>query len=108
MTPQQQTLGHYRELAEAYDLMLEAALDGDWDSVLATEQGCRARLAALRELGEVALDADAARQKFALIQRLLDCDASIRALAGPWMGRLQDLLGDASRAQRATAAYKAA
>jgi flagellar protein FliT len=99
------TLAHYRELAEAYGGMLEAARRGDWDAVTAAELGCRARIEKLRALGEVPLDAAANQQKFALLQRLLADDAEIRDLALPWMRRLEDLIAGAGQARRVALRY---
>jgi len=108
VNPQELTLGHYRALAESYAGMLEAARRGDWDAVTAAETGCRARIEELRALGDVALDAAAARRKFALLQRLLAADAEIRDLALPWMRKLEDLIAGAGNARRVALRYSSA
>ena len=108
MDAQARVLGSYQELADAYAGMLAAARSGDWDAVAAAELGCRPRLAALRALGEVALDLEAGKRKFALIQRLLAADAEIRDLAQPWMRRLEDLMSGARNTRRVSARYGSA
>lgn len=108
MSPQAQALGHYGALEGAYAEMLEAARRGDWDAAAEAERACRPCVEALRALGEVPLDAAGRRLRFARLQRLLAADAAIRALAGPWMGRLQELLGDAGRARRLRQSYGSA
>ena len=105
MSPQATLLRRYRELANAYTGMLTAAQQGDWNAVSAAELGCRARIEDLRAQGEVPLDAEATKQKFTLLQRLLADDAEIRDLALPWMRRLEDLLAGAGNARRLSARY---
>jgi len=101
-------LDHYQALADAYAAMRAAAQRADWDAVAAGELGCRPRIEALRALGDVPLDEDARRRKFALIQRMLADDAAIRDLAQPWMRRLEDLMGGSRNARRLGASYGSA
>ena len=105
MDSQAQALGHYRALEDAYGAIVAAVRRGDWDAAVEAERACRPRVEALRALGEAALDADGARLRLAQLQRLLAADAVIRTLTGPRMGSLQDLLGNAGRAQRLRRSY---
>lgn len=98
-------LSLYETLSGLSTCMLAAARAGDWDAVIAAEEGCRAVIGKLRVLGAEPLAPAAGAAKRAILKKLLAEDREIRDLAQPWMRRLEAEMGTAGNARRLDASY---
>ena len=94
-------LHYYEAIERASAEMLNAARDGKWDEVLKLEGACVLLISQLKHAAqrpedqhkaEPPLDADAAKVKSRIMQRILVNDAEIRHLAEPWLQDLDDTL----------------
>ena len=86
-------LNYYEAIEQASQDMLEAARVGNWDHVVKLEGACALLISQLkRNAAEKQLDADEARLKSRIMQRILVNDAEIRQLAEPWLEDLDNLL----------------
>ena len=84
-----QLLSYYEAIERASADMLEAARVGNWDEVVKLEGACVLLISQLKNAARASsLDADTAKAKSRIMQRILVNDAEIRHLAEPW---LQDL-----------------
>ena len=84
-------LDYYEAIERASADMLQAAKAGNWDEVVKLEGACVLLISQLKHAARQApLDAEAAKAKSRIMQRILINDAEIRTLAEPW---LQDLDG---------------
>ncbi len=86
-------LSYYEAIEQASADMLNAAKAGDWDQVVKLEGACVLLISQLKHAARQApLDAEAAKAKSRIMQRILINDAEIRHLAEPWLQDLDDLL----------------
>jgi flagellar protein FliT len=86
-------LSYYEAIEQASADMLNAAKAGDWDQVVKLECACVLLISQLKHAARQApLDAEAAKAKSRIMQRILINDAEIRHLAEPWLQELDDLL----------------
>ncbi|MBT9489443.1 MAG: flagellar protein FliT [Rubrivivax sp.] len=86
-------LSYYEAIEQASADMLNAAKAGDWDQVVKLEGACVLLISQLKHAARQApLDADAAKAKSRIMQRILINDAEIRHLAEPWLAELDDML----------------
>ena len=82
-------MNYYEAIERASADMLSAARSGNWDQVVKLEGACVLLISQLKNAARhAALDADTAKAKSRIMQRILVNDAEIRHLAEPW---LQDL-----------------
>ena len=78
--------------------MLQAARDGDWDSVVRLEGACAVLISQLKHAAsQRALRPEEARLKTRIMKRILENDAKIRNLAEPWLEDLDRLLAGSPR-----------
>ena len=88
-----QLLSYYEAIEQASADMLTAAKAGDWDQVVKLEGACVLLISQLKHAARNApLDADAAKTKSRIMQRILVNDAEIRHLAEPWLQELDDMM----------------
>jgi flagellar protein FliT len=88
-----QLLSFYEAIEQASADMLTAAKAGNWDEVVKLEGACVLLISQLKHAARsCALDADAAKTKSRIMQRILVNDAEIRHLAEPWLQDLDDTL----------------
>ena len=88
-----QLLSYYEAIEKASIDMLNAAKSGNWDEVVKLEGACVVLISQLKHAArQGALDADAAKTKSRIMQRILLNDAEIRHLAEPWLQDLDDTL----------------
>jgi flagellar protein FliT len=88
-----QLLSYYEAIEQASADMLSAAKAGDWDQVVKLEGACVLLISQLKHAArQVPLDAEAAKTKSRIMQRILINDAEIRHLAEPWLQDLDSLL----------------
>ncbi len=86
-------LSYYEAIEQASADMLDAAKAGDWDQVVKLEGACVLLISQLKHAARNApLDAESAKAKSRIMQRILINDAEIRHLAEPWLQELDDLL----------------
>lgn len=86
-------LTYYKAIEQASADMVAAARAGDWDQVVKLEGACVLLISQLRTAAQSAqLDAEAARAKSRIMQRILVNDAEIRHLAEPWLQDLDNLM----------------
>ncbi len=88
-----QLLSYYEAIEQASADMLAAAKAGNWDEVVKLEGACVLLISQLKHAARTsAMDAEAARTKSRIMQRILVNDAEIRHLAEPWLQDLDDTL----------------
>ena len=88
-----QLLSYYEAIEQASADMLAAAKSGNWDEVVKLEGACVLLISQLKHAARTTtLDAEAARAKSRIMQRILVNDAEIRHLAEPWLQDLDDTL----------------
>jgi flagellar protein FliT len=88
-----QLLSYYEAIEQASVDMLSAAKAGNWDEVVRLEGACVLLISQLKHAARAQpLDADAAKAKSRIMQRILVNDAEIRHLAEPWLQDLDDTL----------------
>lgn len=86
-------LSYYEAIEQASADMLSAAKAGDWDQVVKLEGACVLLISQLKHAARNApLDADAAKAKSRIMQRILINDAEIRHLAEPWLQELDEMM----------------
>jgi len=100
-----QILAAYRSISQLTGCMADAARGRDWDKLIDLEQRCGALVQTLKSAEPAALALDMQQQKIRLIRKILADDAEVRGLTEPWMGRLQVLLGGATREHSVHKAY---
>jgi flagellar protein FliT len=86
-------LDYYEAIERASADMLSAAKAGNWDEVVKLEGACVLLISQLKHAArQTPLDADAAKTKSRIMQRILINDAEIRTLAEPWLNDLDGML----------------
>lgn len=86
-------LKYYEAIEQASADMLSAAKAGNWDEVVKLEGACVLLISQLKHAArEASMDAEAAKTKSRIMQRILINDAEIRHLAEPWLQDLDDTL----------------
>lgn len=86
-------LSYYEAIEQASADMLAAAKAGDWDQVVKLEGACVLLISQLKHAARQApLDAEAAKVKSRIMQRILVNDAEIRHLAEPWLQDLDEMM----------------
>ena len=86
-------MNYYEAIERASADMLSAARCGNWDQVVKLEGACVLLISQLKNAARhAALDAEAAKAKSRIMQRILVNDAEIRHLAEPWLLDLEDRL----------------
>ena len=98
------TLGYYESIGYVSRLMLDAARQGNWETIIDAERCCAGLIARLKSGNADAepLDAPSRRRKFEILKSVLAHDAEIRALT---QSRMREIEGDlrSARAARAVA-----
>lgn len=89
-----QLLDHYEQIAQASQLMLDAARNSDWDEVARQEERCRALVASLKaaSVASPLLRPQDNRRRMELLRRMLAADAEIRGRSEPWLRQLEQLI----------------
>lgn len=101
-------LAHYESLAQLMDAMHQSALQGDWVSLSTLEARSQEHINTLMSAPSIALDAADQQHKLSLIQRILQQDARIRALAEPQLEKLGEQLHATGIKRKSTLAYQRA
>ena len=96
----------YEDMSSLSTQMVEATRSQDWGRLVDLERQVAALRSTLAEEEDSgALSAAELERKRALIQHILDDDAEIRRHTEPWMEKLRQFLGDASRRRQVERAY---
>ena len=91
-------MNYYEAIERASADMLSAARCGNWDQVVKLEGACVLLISQLKHAARNdALDAEAAKAKSRIMQRILINDAEIRHLAEPWLGDIDELIAGQRR-----------
>ena len=101
-------LDYYEEVRETSLLMLQAARDSDWETLVIRERQCAAVIGRLQAFGDDAklLDEQAKKRAHAIICAILAHDAQIRELTQPWLRQLESHMGASRLSRRVAAAYQ--
>lgn len=87
-------LDFYEAIEAASQDMLEAARNGDWDTVVRLEGACALLIAQLKHAAHSqVLASEEVTIKSRIMQRILRNDAEIRHLAEPWIHDLSRMTG---------------
>ena len=109
-------LAIYEQMSVLSDRMVAAAVDNDWDRLVADERAMAALREQLRATEEkvgagvtarAVDDARDAERELILIRKLLDDAAEIRRHVEPWMTHVGELLGNRQRRRDLARAYAA-
>jgi len=88
-----QLIQYYKAIEQASADMLSAARVGDWDQVVKPEGACVLLISQLKNAARhTSLDADLAKAKSRIMQRILVNDAEIRHLAEPWLAEIDQMM----------------
>jgi flagellar protein FliT len=86
-------LNYYQAIERASADMLEAARSGDWDQVVKLEGACVLLISQLKHAAQSReLEAEEAKSKSRIMQRILLNDAEIRYLSEPWLEDLDRMM----------------
>jgi flagellar protein FliT len=86
-------MNYYEAIERASADMLVAARQGDWDQVVKLEGACAVLISQLKHAArDQSLQAEEARTKSRIMQRILLNDAEIRHLAEPWLEDLDHMM----------------
>lgn len=89
-------LNYYEAIERASQDMLEAARNGDWDTVVKLEGACALLISQLKNAAaDQKLAAEERQLKSRIMQRILVNDAEMRVLAEPWLEGLERMMGGA-------------
>jgi flagellar protein FliT len=90
---QAELMTYYEAIERASVDMLCAARSGDWNQVVKLEGACVLLISQLKHAARTAaLDADTAKAKSRIMQRILVNDAEIRHLAEPWLADIDSMM----------------
>jgi flagellar protein FliT len=96
----------YEGLARTTGHMLDAALDGRWDDLVALERQCAQLIETMSALEtEDPLPQGLRQRKAAMIRKVLADDAAIRNITEPWLQQLGSMLGANRHSQRLLRTY---
>lgn len=85
-----QAIANYASLSVLTGQMREAAVQGEWDTLIGIEHQCSRLVSAMKQVdAETELDAAEYQLKLQLIAKILADDAEIRSRTQAWMGQLQ-------------------
>ena len=108
MDTQDSILGYYESIAYVSRLMLDAARQGNWDTILDAERCCAGLITRLRAqtAGAGTLDAEARRRKYEIIRSVLADDAEIRSLTQSRLREIEDEMRSARVARAVATTYQ--
>lgn len=109
MERQAMILDYYEQVRDTSTLMLQAARESDWDSLVDRERQCAAIIGRLQAFGgddANLLDAQGRKRAHEIIRTILRNDAEIRDLTQPWLRQLEAHLGTSRLGRKVAAAYR--
>lgn len=106
LTPENEMLQCYEQIAPLSGRMLELARDGDWNGLVQLGEQLRQQVDRLREIHvEAPLEPSQLARKHDLLSQILADDAAIRDIVTPQLAKLSVLLGNMHRQQHLNHAY---
>jgi flagellar protein FliT len=85
-----QVIANYQSLSVLTGQMREAAVQGEWETLIGIEHQCSEVVTTMKQLdAQVTLDEAEHQLKLQLITKILADDAEIRRRTQAWMGQLQ-------------------
>lgn len=106
MMTNQEVLTVYAAMADLTEQMLDAATQGEWDTLVDLEQRCAAHVRILQEQESPQPMEGAPRErKVELIRKMLTADRKIRDITMPWMAQLSALINSTGAERRLVNAY---
>lgn len=101
-----QVISNYESLSAITGQMREAAVHGNWDTLISLEQQCTQQVTHMKPVDiETTLDEPSRQRKIQLIKKILTDDAEIRNLTESWMGQLQRIMQSNRQEQRLHQVY---
>jgi flagellar protein FliT len=96
----------YDRLARTTASMLDAALNGRWDELVALEEQCASLIANMSQLeNDKPLPETLRTHKASMLRKVLADDAAIRNITEPWLQQLGAMLGANRHQQRLLHTY---
>jgi flagellar protein FliT len=103
-----QVIRNYESLSAITSRMRDAAVQGEWDTLIGLEQQYSQHVATMKPVdASTSLDESARQRKIQLIKKILADDAEIRSRTESWMGQLQRIMQSNRQEQRLNKAYGA-
>lgn len=103
-----QVISNYESLHTITSQMREAAVQGEWDKLIALEHQCTAQVAVMRQVdAENRLDEPSRQRKISLIKSIMSNDAVIRNRTEIWVGQLQGIMQSNAQEMRLHNTYAA-
>ena len=97
---------NYEYLSALTAQMRVAAIQGQWDQLVALEKQCSERVTSMKaQDANTLLDENTRLSKVALIRRILEDDAIIRSKTEPWMEQIQHILQGVRQERRLLETY---
>lgn len=101
-----QVITNYESLSAITSRMRDAAVQGEWDTLVGLEQQCNRQVATMKPVDAVvSLDEPARQRKIQLIKKILADDAEIRNRTELWMAQLQHIMKSNRQEQQLQHAY---
>jgi flagellar protein FliT len=102
-------MAYYESVCHVTGLMLRAAQDQDWETLVEAQTCCAQLIDQLEAVADknARLAPDHQQRKQQIIRKVLAADAEIRRLTQPWLCSLENLLGSASSNRQFDRAYGA-
>jgi flagellar protein FliT len=97
----------YQRLSDITGQMRDAAIAGEWDSLITLEKNCAQKVAEIKPRDGVPADEATRVQKIALIKKILADDKAIRERTEPWMRQLQQIMQSARTEDKLQQTYLA-
>lgn len=98
----------YESLSVLTGEMRIAAVQGEWDRLVALEQQCRQHVTNIQAADEISQPDEATRQQIVqLIRKILADDAEIRTRTENWMAQLQHVMQSTRQELRLNQTYGA-
>jgi flagellar protein FliT len=100
-------MNYYESIGYITSLMLRAAQDQDWETLVDAESCCAQLIRELEAAGDekTRLAPGQSQRKQAIIRKMLANDAEIRILTQPWLYQLERMLGNAGGQRQLGTAY---
>ncbi len=103
-----QVISNYESLQTITSQMREAAVQGEWDLLIALEHQCTAQVAVMRQVdAENRLDEASRQRKISLIKLIMSNDAVIRNRTETWVEQLQGIMHSNTQEMRLQNTYSA-
>ena len=101
-----QVITNYESLSTIMSQMCDAAMQGNWDTLIGLEQQCSQHVETMKLAdATTVLDEQARQRKIQLIKKILADDAEIRNRTEIWLEQLQRIMRSNRQEQHLLQAY---